>query len=245
MLCTACGVMDSPNMLVTGSDRLEVLLWGFLLVPGLLYCWWRHLHRRRVCPHCGSAALMRESRASHQRTRAPSRAEPAPDGQKRGQLVYAAPRIPWMATPSQRFRRVGRGGLVATVAGAVAFSLVSLNTVRIARDPQDLAALQNPRSEEDIQREYQARVQSLRHHECERLCAEFHEPQAPLHLKCMERCTAQRHADYDAAEVAQECANLLDPSSCEYISGRHPAAAGKRLVGEAQTPSSQQSASTR
>ncbi len=75
MLCTECLHVGEPDTLLDGSDRVELAAWCCFALPGLLYCGWRHLQRSKVCPECGSGALMRESRAAAAR-RAPQ-ASPA------------------------------------------------------------------------------------------------------------------------------------------------------------------------
>ncbi len=230
MLCTACGRTDSPDTLVAGSDLLELVLWGLLLVPGLLYCGWRHLHRRRVCSHCGGAALLRESRASRHRTLEGYPGEGLRSSGARGQLVYAARHIPWMATPSERFRRVIRGGAVVAAAG-VAFGVVSLNAVRVAPDTQPASPFRAPPTKAEIEKKREARVESLRRRECERLCAEFHRVEARSHRQCMQSCEAKILEDPPVEESGEDCAELLDPLACEYVSGKRPFTQGKAAKG--------------
>ena len=64
MLCTECLHLGEPNTVLDGSDRVELAAWCCLALPGMLYCGWRHLRRCKVCPECGSDALMRECRAA-------------------------------------------------------------------------------------------------------------------------------------------------------------------------------------
>ncbi len=92
MLCATCGRTDVPDDLVFGSDRLELAAWALLLLPGLLYCLWRHANRRTVCAHCGSDVLLRETRFSRERRVA----EGVQD--RVGRAVYAAPRVRWVSS---------------------------------------------------------------------------------------------------------------------------------------------------
>ena len=71
MLCTDCFVTAEPDTVLEGSDLLELLGWCCLAAPGLLYCWWRHALRIKVCAFCGSRELVREARAAA--ARAPRR----------------------------------------------------------------------------------------------------------------------------------------------------------------------------
>lgn len=67
MLCTECLHVAVPDTLLEGSDLLELLGWCCFVVPGLLYCWWRHLNRHKICALCGSLDLVREARAAASR----------------------------------------------------------------------------------------------------------------------------------------------------------------------------------
>jgi hypothetical protein len=216
MLCTRCGETAAPDSRVAGSDRLELALWLVFLVPGLLYCVWRHLQRRRTCPACGSSDLIRESRASRSRD-LQNDALPAP-GAARGRLVYAAPRISWMASPGVRLRRMTRGGALAG-AGVVAFAFVSMNTVNVKPDERALIAAVQPQDEAEMEKQRARRVEDRRHRECERLCTEFHRSQAHGHRKCMDNCQAKLF-DESGDEVARSaCADLLDPTACDFVAG--------------------------
>ena len=217
MLCTRCGETAAPDTRVAGSDRLELALWLFLLLPGLLYCVWRHAHRTRVCPACGSADLIRESRASRRRSAQPQAPAAAPP--PRGRLVYAAPRIAWLAPPGLRLRRLTRGGALAG-AGVVAFALVSMNTLDVKPDELALVAAVRPQDEAEAKRLRARRIDGRRQRECERLCTEFHRSRAHGHRQCMDNCLAKLF-DGSRDEVARSaCADLLDPSACDFVAGR-------------------------
>lgn len=64
MICTDCFHVGEPETVLAGSDRLEILGWCLFALPGLIYCWWRHAGRSKICAACGGGALMRESRAA-------------------------------------------------------------------------------------------------------------------------------------------------------------------------------------
>jgi hypothetical protein len=64
MVCADCFEVAVPDTVLEGSDLVELLAWACFGIPGLLYCWWRHLARIKVCPHCGSRELIREARAA-------------------------------------------------------------------------------------------------------------------------------------------------------------------------------------
>jgi len=54
MMCTDCFRTAEADTVLEGSDLAEIVAWCFFAVPGLLYCWWRHALRIKVCPFCGS-----------------------------------------------------------------------------------------------------------------------------------------------------------------------------------------------
>jgi hypothetical protein len=64
MVCMDCFHVAVPDTVLEGSDLAELLAWACLGIPGLLYCWWRHLARIKVCPNCGGLELIREARAA-------------------------------------------------------------------------------------------------------------------------------------------------------------------------------------
>jgi hypothetical protein len=50
--CPHCGTVAIPQYRKSGSTILEVLLWLFFLVPGIIYSIWRASTRCWVCPKC-------------------------------------------------------------------------------------------------------------------------------------------------------------------------------------------------
>jgi hypothetical protein len=57
-LCLQCGTVGQTERLIYGSVLLEILLWCFLLIPGLIYSSWRNSTRRQVCRKCGSRNII-------------------------------------------------------------------------------------------------------------------------------------------------------------------------------------------
>lgn len=52
-VCTRCGHVGATNMETPGSVLIEVILWLFFLIPGIIYSIWRGNKRHRVCRQCG------------------------------------------------------------------------------------------------------------------------------------------------------------------------------------------------
>lgn len=57
-ICTTCGHVGKTKRYVKGSLALEILLWLFLLVPGLIYSIWRSTTKERVCAKCKKNTLI-------------------------------------------------------------------------------------------------------------------------------------------------------------------------------------------
>lgn len=57
-LCRRCEQVSIPKRYTPGSFWLELALWIFFCVPGLIYSIWRLTARKYVCPVCGSDELI-------------------------------------------------------------------------------------------------------------------------------------------------------------------------------------------
>jgi predicted nucleic-acid-binding Zn-ribbon protein len=51
--CPNCGNVDIPKNAVKGSTGVEILLWIFFIIPGLIYSMWRSSTRHAECSQCG------------------------------------------------------------------------------------------------------------------------------------------------------------------------------------------------
>ena len=51
-ICSNCGYMGLSKTLTKGSFLIEVILWLFFIIPGLIYSIWRISSRQGVCPSC-------------------------------------------------------------------------------------------------------------------------------------------------------------------------------------------------
>lgn len=57
-ICTNCGYVGEPVTRIKGSFLIEVVLWLFMILPGLLYTLWRYISKEKVCPACGNPAMI-------------------------------------------------------------------------------------------------------------------------------------------------------------------------------------------
>ena len=134
MMCTDCFRTAEADTVLEGSDRVEMLGWCCMVIPGLLYCWWRHALRIKVCAFCGGRELVREARAAAER--APRQAPPFGGPGVRnlsGPVLW--PRA--LATPRERLRH---GGVVASLVGAFLGSAALAALGLAARDGAVAAA---------------------------------------------------------------------------------------------------------
>lgn len=60
MVCTNCGHVGYSKKAVKGSLGVEIVLWLFFLLPGLIYTIWRNSKSARyeACVVCGKATLV-------------------------------------------------------------------------------------------------------------------------------------------------------------------------------------------
>jgi hypothetical protein len=58
IVCTQCGYQGHARTVTRGSFGVELLLWLFFIVPGLIYSVWRLTTRYPGCPRCQSDAVI-------------------------------------------------------------------------------------------------------------------------------------------------------------------------------------------
>jgi len=58
VVCTLCGSAGYPKTVTPGSIAIEIMLWGFFLVPGLIYSVWRLSARHLACATCGKTSIV-------------------------------------------------------------------------------------------------------------------------------------------------------------------------------------------
>jgi len=51
-ICIDCGFVGEPKTIVKGSFWIELLLWFFFIIPGLIYTLWRLTTKEKACPAC-------------------------------------------------------------------------------------------------------------------------------------------------------------------------------------------------
>lgn len=58
LICSACGHIGSLKTAIKGNGLIEIVLWLFFIIPGLIYSIWRSSSRYKVCKKCGSNNLI-------------------------------------------------------------------------------------------------------------------------------------------------------------------------------------------
>lgn len=57
-VCKDCGTVAEPKTKARGTMGVEIALWLFFLLPGLIYSIWRLSNKYDACPACGSEKLL-------------------------------------------------------------------------------------------------------------------------------------------------------------------------------------------
>jgi len=57
-ICSSCGSLSAAKVVNKGSGAVELVLWFFFIVPGLIYSVWRRSGRPKVCSVCRQNALV-------------------------------------------------------------------------------------------------------------------------------------------------------------------------------------------
>ncbi len=57
-ICTVCGTVGDPKRVTKGSFLIEVVLWFWLIIPGLIYTIWRNVTKYDACPECKNPSMI-------------------------------------------------------------------------------------------------------------------------------------------------------------------------------------------
>lgn len=58
LVCIQCGYVGKSKTAIKGSMGIEIILWLFFILPGLIYSVWRSSSRYEVCPKCNNQSLI-------------------------------------------------------------------------------------------------------------------------------------------------------------------------------------------
>jgi hypothetical protein len=57
-ICSTCGTVCNPIKVTKGSIAIEIVLWLFMILPGIIYSLWRLTSRYEGCPKCGAKNII-------------------------------------------------------------------------------------------------------------------------------------------------------------------------------------------
>lgn len=57
-VCRLCEYVGRPERITKGSILIEIVLWLFLILPGIIYSIWRLTSRYKACPMCGQESMI-------------------------------------------------------------------------------------------------------------------------------------------------------------------------------------------
>lgn len=57
-ICTTCYKVGNSVKKTPGSIWIEIILWLFFLLPGVIYSVWRLMSKKEVCQSCGNPTLI-------------------------------------------------------------------------------------------------------------------------------------------------------------------------------------------
>jgi hypothetical protein len=57
-VCSSCGFVGSPEIKYKGSIWIEIILWLFFLIPGIIYSIWRVGSKFLRCPMCNGITII-------------------------------------------------------------------------------------------------------------------------------------------------------------------------------------------
>lgn len=58
MICSNCGYVGYPKRVTKGSMGIEIVLWLFFIIPGVIYSLWRGSSKFKACPSCGAQNMI-------------------------------------------------------------------------------------------------------------------------------------------------------------------------------------------
>lgn len=56
--CPRCKYQGKAKRAMKGSFVIELVLWCFFIIPGVIYSLWRLTTKSKVCPDCGEDKLI-------------------------------------------------------------------------------------------------------------------------------------------------------------------------------------------
>jgi len=217
MMCTECFHTGEPDTIIEGSDRKELLLWLAGIVPGIVYCYWRHSNRVKVCPRCSSGELIREARAAARKRIAKESLSPATEPtlprvfvSERPGLLSRLSGVPRNRLAWSRHAGLGfAGSLVVLFAAGV--NLIEVRPV-VGSIPTEIVV---EGSEPDLAQTVTGRARG-----CWWICDQFHDDNILQTRECVDACIERNPVGDDRRLAVESCNEVMDSSVCEIVVGR-------------------------
>lgn len=58
LICANCGFKGTPKKVTKENILIEIILWLFFIIPGLIYSIWRLTTKYKACPKCGATNMV-------------------------------------------------------------------------------------------------------------------------------------------------------------------------------------------
>jgi hypothetical protein len=58
VVCKSCGFVGKPKKVSPGNIFIEIVLWLFFIIPGLIFSLYRMFAKKNVCSKCGSSEIL-------------------------------------------------------------------------------------------------------------------------------------------------------------------------------------------
>ncbi len=118
VICTSCGTAGYPRRRMLGSPWIEILLYLFGFVPGLVYSVWRNATKKWVCGTCERDTIIPESSpVAQQAMRQAAGQQPLNQGDSAATKVPALPLAKPQPLPARQRSQSGLKGTEKTVPG--------------------------------------------------------------------------------------------------------------------------------
>lgn len=150
LICTICGYTGTSNMKNKGNGLIELILWLFFLIPGIIYSIWRRSDKQSSCLKCGNKSMIPAN---------------TPIGQKLASEYRNNPNVSNASLPEQKSNN-GRNIMIGVV---VVVLIVLAVAISIAMDDANKGndnnvqpvAKQNEPVVQNFPTEPQARIESI------------------------------------------------------------------------------------
>ena len=146
-ICTICGYTGSPKKKNKGSGWIEIILWFFFLIPGIIYSIWRRSDKPNICLKCGNKSMIPTD---------------SPQGQKLIAEQQSNPNINMNYTEPKKERSSASVILLSVIIAVIVFSgIIISQSEDFSNTDTPQAVTQSTPAVQNLPTEPQARINSL------------------------------------------------------------------------------------